>query len=736
MEDVRIISGKQIIPSPEAVQELLGGQAGSVSGDKIKELYERLLPEIKMRVRAKAAFSVGRLDDGRKALFVLFTVGDGVTRLSGKYMASGDALAGIAADAMADSCLFSFEEQLLSVVEQFCREEGYGISRRLEPGQDIPIETQKTACDILEAERTLGLSLTSGYMLSPVKSMCLVFELSEHGDICDLGHDCSRCGNYGCGLRKTGDDIAAGREAVKRKLTVVIHKSQKADVQRREVTCAPGESLLETLRREGIFVEAPCSGMGSCGKCRVQVQKGELPVTDADRKFLTEEELQRGIRLACRAFPAEELTLAVTEQEESHFAAVGADVFAEEEPGTDEVCSGDAVLGAAIDIGTTTLAFSLVDVKKNRVIASHTAVNRQRSYGADVISRIRLSNEGKGERLRELILSDIRAGIHALLEKSGAGRGRLQRIAAAGNTTMLHLLMGYSCEGLGRYPFAPVTLAQETVTLPGISAETTLLPGISAFVGADITAGLYACGFHRGNENIMLIDLGTNGELALRTPQGILVTSAAAGPAFEGGNISCGMGSLPGAVSQVRIRRGLPEVRTIGGGPPAGICGTGVIDAAAELLRAGLLDENGRLAEPYFESGYPLAVTEQGRQILLTQQDIRELQMAKGAIRAGIEILLSQSLCGYEDIDRVCLSGGFGDFLDAERAAEIGLLPEELAGKTKASGNTSLKGAIRFLMEPEEEKSFSELARRAEEIPLAQLPRFQELYIKYMSFKN
>lgn len=501
------------------------------------------------------------------------------------------------------------------------------------------------------------------------------------------------------------------------------------------IKCQTGSNLLKVLQEHEIFLPAPCGGKGSCGKCKILVTKGDLSVTAEDKRVLSLEEIKSGMRLACKAVVHSDVTVCVSHASENEFTVLGSGIESLKE----NVSSQESFYGVAIDIGTTTIAMSLVGLSEGQVIDTYTCINRQRSFGADVITRIQAANNGSGERLRELIREDILGGIKHLLTTNDIAYAKMQKVSIAANTTMLHLLRGYSCEGLGTHPFTPVTLAQETLSFrevfgEDIPAEVTLLPGISVFVGADIVAGLYQENFYQKNTGTMFIDLGTNGEMALRTKDGIFVTSVAAGPALEGGNIKWGMGSIPGAISQVTIRQGKPKIRTIGEKMPEGICGTGVLEAVAELFNAEIMDETGKLAEPYFYSGYPLAKNSLGEDIALTQQDIREIQMAKGAIRAGIEVLLLRAGISYEEVEEICLAGGFGYYLNVEKAQTIGIFPNEFSGRIKASGNTALKGAIRFLTHPEDVKSLQILIEKSEEISIAETSEFQELYLKYMGF--
>lgn len=523
--------------------------------------------------------------------------------------------------------------------------------------------------------------------------------------------------------------------------TVWIRQQGEPDGFDKPILAPRGSVLLEVLQKNGIFLPAYCGGAGKCKKCGVKVEKGTLPVTAEDRLAFSDEELQRGMRLSCRAVVEGELSISIAARKEENFAAVGSGREYVEMRADNPYQAGD--YGIAIDIGTTTLAFALLDLESGRIRDACAMTNSQRAFGADVISRIQASNDGKRERLLQCIRKDLKDGIENLARRNLDASHRIRHIVIAANTVMLHLLRGYSCEGLSRYPFQAKTLAREELDFKEVFGKTederllqanvTLLPGMSAFVGADITAGLLACHIFDGGKAALFLDLGTNGEMALRVGKRILTASAAAGPAFEGGNIKRGIGSVPGAISGVQLKNGIPCVRTIGDEPAAGICGTGALEAAAELFSAGVIDRTGKLADPYFPGGFPLARDSHGEWILLTQQDIREIQMAKAAVRAGIEILILHSGIRYEDIGSVFLAGGFGYYLDVKKAAGIGLLPKELTAKTTAAGNTALLGAL-FYLAGQDKAALNEITEHAEAISLANDGQFQELYYEYMMF--
>ncbi len=501
------------------------------------------------------------------------------------------------------------------------------------------------------------------------------------------------------------------------------------------------ENLMEAMLAQGIYFSASCGGRGTCGKCRVQVVEGYLEITTFDKLKLSVPELESGYRLSCKAYPREACAIRVIVGDEADFQIIAVDK--QEKDWNDSLFQED--FGIAIDIGTTTLAVSLVGLASKKVIHTYTTINKQRAYGADVISRIKASVEGKKEALQKSIRKDLSAGIHSLLASTQVSTSRIKKLTIAGNTTMGHLLLGYPCESLGSYPFTPVNIG--TIMLPyhevlgtedleteDLETQVVILPGISAFVGGDIVAGLLTCGFDQMEKPTLLIDLGTNGEMAVGNKDRILVTSTAAGPAFEGGNISCGIGSIAGAICNVEIQGNVPISDTIGHKPPVGICGTGIIELASELLKAKLVDETGLLCERYFEHGYVVAKDAEGLEITFTQKDMRELQLAKAAIRAGIQILLRRYGITPEEIDTVYLAGGFGYQINLTKAIHIGLLPPEFSCKVKAIGNSALAGSIRYLTDTSANNRIVSIIESAAEISLSNDPDFNELYIENMDF--
>ncbi len=398
------------------------------------------------------------------------------------------------------------------------------------------------------------------------------------------------------------------------------------------------------------------------------------------------------------------------------------------------------VYGIAIDIGTTTIAMQMIGLISGELLGSHSLLNRQRRYGEDVISRIQYSNEGNLDKLTKLIQDDIVKGISDLCQITSVDLERIYKIAIVGNTTMLHLLLGLSCTSLAVYPFQSITTALHRFHFSDIlgqllpDCEVTILPGISAYVGADIIAGMLYCGFHEMIDTTMLIDIGTNGELAIGNKDKILSLSTAAGPALEGGNIQQGTGSIKGAISRVKIEKDRVSYRTIGDLPPIGICGSGVIDVVASCCKNDIIDETGRFSEHYEAGAIEVARTVEDKAILFTQKDIREVQLAKSALRSGIEILMQRMEITPEGIDRVYIAGGFGSGVDIDSAVTIGLIPKELRDKIVPIGNSALGGAVAYLVNRESRSKLEEILKKTTYIELSTDMNFQELFVNNMFF--
>ena len=494
-----------------------------------------------------------------------------------------------------------------------------------------------------------------------------------------------------------------------------------------------GTLLSDILQEAGGF-KMPCGGQGHCGKCKVHAT-GALSAPDSvELKFLTEEELQNGVRLACRAIIEGPVETAFETQKNAQIL-LGGQETAVHKPLFDK-------LGAAIDVGTTTLAAQLYD--ENGLLAQAGADNPQAVFGADVISRIEKSLAGEGAALANAIRQGIGELLKDLCEKAGRDAEQIDTLVITGNTAMLYLLTERDPECLSKAPFIADWLAGEWVeakelNLPCKEARVWLPHCMSAFVGADITTALLANDIRHGEDLRMLVDIGTNGEITLWKRGELFCCSTAAGPAFEGAGLSMGMQGEEGAISHVQLADeadltdGVMKidetsgfaVQIIGQAEARGICGSGVIDAVRCLLESEVMDETGFLEDDE-------AVIADS--VVMTQEDIRKVQLAKSAICAGMEAMLNKAELEMEELDELLIAGGFGSFLNLDSARYIGLLPRRKPVKTTVCGNAALKGAAELLLNADTVEESRQIAASAQPLNLATDPFFIDCYMEGMLF--
>jgi len=481
-----------------------------------------------------------------------------------------------------------------------------------------------------------------------------------------------------------------------------------------------------TLLHDLLFaygVEFPCGGNGRCKGCRVRVLSGSLSPMAEEEEILSSRELAEGWRLACRSMVTDLVTLEIKQWETPILADDSAFEFAPQEG-----------LGIAVDLGTTTIVVQLIDLQTGHVLGVRAALNPQVAFGSDVMSRVQLALTLDGElRLRRSIREGIGDMIADLLRTDLRGGRQIHKVTIVGNTVMHHLFCGIDVDPLAHYPFEPVHDGLQTFraaelgwTISGDPAVS-FLPCLGGFVGSDILAGVLATKMPESDSLVALVDLGTNGEVVLGMGERMLCASTAAGPAFEGARITRGMRAATGAISEVRISGRRPRCRVLGNEPPRGICGSGLVDAVAVGLELGAISPSGRLTGGVTEWLLEPPVS-------LSQNDIRELQLAKGAIAAAIRVLLSQWRAEAQEVSKVYLAGAFGNYINRTSARRIGLIdfPEE---KVQPAGNTALLGAkLALFRKDKEDPDFTSLRRRITHISLASDPQFQDVFVECMSF--
>jgi uncharacterized 2Fe-2S/4Fe-4S cluster protein (DUF4445 family) len=443
-------------------------------------------------------------------------------------------------------------------------------------------------------------------------------------------------------------------------------------------TADDGSNLLSLIRENGFELYSPCGGNGTCGKCKVFV-RGVGDVTSCMYKVTKDLEIVLPDK--------KEANILVSQYEHSLKIPFS--------PG-EKVNQYPYPFGIAIDMGTTSIVFYFVNLVTTSVLEVCSFMNPQVKYGADVISRISYCIENKEglKILQTSVISLINEQIPFFAEFASVTPDEIVKVTISGNTTMLHLFLGVDPSSLAFAPFIPVFTEGKVLTAGDLNldcnplAEVKILPSVSAYVGADIVGGLASIQPSEKFQNFLFIDIGTNGEMALVTPEKIYCCAAAAGPAFEGANISCGMGAFEGAISSYNKEGFI----TIGNAKPSGICGSGLLDVIATLLDKGIIQPDGFMEQEFIVISGDESST--GKSIILTPEDVREMQLAKSAIISGIYILLQEAGLEVNQIDALFLAGGFGNYLNVESALRTGLIPQDLKGKVISVGNTSGTGAV------------------------------------------
>lgn len=515
-----------------------------------------------------------------------------------------------------------------------------------------------------------------------------------------------------------------------------------------------GAKILEAAIQNNIPLEGPCNGRGTCGKCIVSC-KGMLSEPSEEEKRKLGPKLEERLRLACQAKVYGDTEVIISEKQAYHTVDAGKSAAYDFDPPFAEIIvSREQAYGLAIDIGTTSVVATLIDFKANgRAMGTASCLNPQTQYGGDVLTRITFAHEQpeNAAKLQRAIISGLNGLIDKICTDCGIDYAAIVHAAIAANTTMMHLLVGIDPISLAVAPYSPVFVeyrnvkASDTGLKLSDEARISLLPSLSAFVGADILAGVIAIDYQKVKVPALFIDIGTNGEIVANVRGKLAATSSAAGPALEGMNIQFGCRAEDGAISAAKITENNElVVESIGSGKRKGICGSGLIDLVAEFVKHKVVHPSGK----FTESGLPKPLAEriidfEGQKaflidaetgIVLTQRDIRQVQLAKGAIAAAITILFKRLGLSLEEVEKVYIAGAFGYHLKPEALLTIGLLPPGLQGQIEFVGNTAKEGAGLCLTS---NKAFLEIQRLQQEIDPVELsyaPEFQENYVEQMGF--
>lgn len=566
-------------------------------------------------------------------------------------------------------------------------------------------------------------------------------------------------------------------------------------------------NILECLRREGHLPESPCNGRGLCGKCKVRILRGEVSaLTEQEQKCLTPEEISSGVRLACLTIPRSNVeidplgllgerpnnvlgsgdmpdiilsplvtsqvipvgkpdlengwtlcqAMALSGEEELPLSLVQRLPELADQPevwgiryrsGLIDLRREQRLYGLAVDIGTTTVAVSLVDLRTGAICGEDGFVNPQKAFGLDVLSRIHydIDHPGGVLELQSAIVQRLQQSAEALAAASGIPTDSIYEIVVGGNATMLHALLGVPLKSLGISPYSSVFTCPMTVYARelgfNLNAKTRVycLPSVSTYIGGDIVSGVLAARIDEAKDTVLFVDIGTNGEIVLSREGRMYSCSCAAGPALEGMNISCGMRAEPGAVERVTMAGDTISLGVIGQAPPRGLCGSGLLEAVSQAVAKGIIGKTGRIApdKPFTgtdDNGKRRIVLDAENGIYLTQNDIRQVQFCKGAILSGILTLMERLELTGEDIDRVIVAGQFGKHLDPESLTGAELIPAMLGDRISYIGNSSMAGARMCLLSAQERARAERIAKHIEYIELSVAPGYEKRFTKCLQF--
>jgi len=518
----------------------------------------------------------------------------------------------------------------------------------------------------------------------------------------------------------------------------------------RKADLVVGRTLLEHIQELGVNINASCGGVGECKQCLVEVHPMDCltPLTDAEREFIKKE----GIRLACQAKVVrddEDIFIRIPERRFTIWAT-GRRREVELDPCVKVIpLYGNRVhwqtrdlgvyegelFGIALDIGTTTLSMYCIDLETGKDVLVLSRENPQIKYGNDVISRITYAKKN-GQRILE---REIRRGVDELIRDLPLDPNHIYEMTVVGNPTMRDLFFGLPVETLGEAPYEPASKAPiyKTAGELGLSINPRGvvygLPLISGFVGADSVGMILSTDLYKGSVTRMAIDIGTNTEIVIGNEEGMTATSCASGPAFEGAGIRWGIGGVGGAIKNVSIDEDLHvSYETINDLPPVGICGSGLIDVLAQMLDRGVIDWRGRFVDGRRE----FIIVERDTPITISEDDIDKLKLAKAAISLGIKTLAEKYGVDLDDVNKMYLAGGFGNFINVENAKKIGMLPNLKSDRIERVGNAAIEGARDALLSRKRRAAAEGFAKKVEHLSLERIPNFSYKYMRELPFLN
>ncbi len=519
----------------------------------------------------------------------------------------------------------------------------------------------------------------------------------------------------------------------------------------KEINYSDGKRLMDILIENDLFVENPCNGKGTCGKCKVKIISGNVDsISDLEKKFLKKEEIEDGVRLSCFIKAYGDYEIEVLSNFENHKVLSSGYIPKFK---FDKYYCG---YGIIIDIGTTTVAMGMIELSTGKEIAKKTMINPQRKYGSDVLTRITYEYENKEngiETMQAVIVECINKMIDDISNEVEIDKKEIKEIVISANCTMTHMLIGKDAKVLGKYPYEPIfknainIKAKDIGILAGEETNLYCIAQVSAFIGGDIVSGVYACELKKRKGNILFIDIGTNGEIVLSVNGKMSCCSCAAGPALEGMNISCGISASDGAIEDIIITKEGIKTSVIGDTNPLGICGSGILSAIEQLISHEIVNKRGAFIkkESISEDDYRYSmlrmndskrefIIDAKNEIIITQSDVRQVQLAKGAILSGVIALLKNEGIEMSELDKVLIAGQFGLHLKEKSLIGTGILPNEVKGKIEYIGNTSKSGAYMALMSKEAKFKMESISKEIKYVELAVVDEYEKIFRNSMEF--
>lgn len=756
-------------------------------------------------VLLEGKFISEKLEKCQYAIMAIYTVGQEVDKIIKLAFDSEDYLRGMILECIAAIALEQIEKELWGRMVKSIEGSKVGITARISPGDAAwDLKEQAKIFECLRNNNILEVTLTESYMMMPLKSASVLYGFGEGIGITRTEHLCSECSMKNCMYRIKEKVEVVIRTESEEKIIKVHSGSNLLDILRKnnmlidspcgsKGTCGKCKVLITKGAQEPSEVELKHLSIQEIDRgirlaCSTTINSNlEIYIDNKNRKMniiTTGEEKNVKVNpMGIKKYL--ELDRPSLEDQRDDYKRIADAVGMTNLIINYDLLSritgllkdnnyhitvslyGNVLLdieggntvgnnfGVAVDIGTTTIVCYLLNLTNGKTIDVESSVNNQKEYGYDVISRINftIENESGTQILKNIVLGQINEIVSTLCKKNNISKNNIYNMAVVGNTTMIHFFLGLSTKNIALAPFIPVLTNGIDLKAADIGIDingyVNLLPGIASYVGSDITSGILASGMMDSDKYSLLLDLGTNGEIALGNSSRIITCSSAAGPAFEGANIKCGTGGVNGAISKVNLsEKNIYE--TINGSKACGICGSGVLDIVSEFIKHKIIDETGRMLDKSemkeshltkrlnFKDSIKEFLLEEDTSnkepIVFTQKDVRELQLAKASIAAGIQLMMKEMGIDYNDIVKVYIGGGFGNFMNVESAVTIGLIPSALREKVYFVGNSAGTGAKLYLISIENRKKIYEIIKITSYIELSKRKDFQDYYIDSMMF--